>query len=108
MGHLYRPKLRSGARGSIWHAKWYQNGLPVRESTGTPSRKAAERFLKQREGRVALDLPVVPRMDRITWTEARADLQTHYEATRSRDLREFARRVQHLDRFFAGRRIATI
>jgi len=36
------------------------------------------------------------------------DLRAHYEATGTRDLKEFRRRVKHLDRFFGGRHIATI
>src|SRR5882724_2815437 len=52
--------------------------------------------------------PVLPRADRIRYEEVAADLKKHYEATGSRDLKEYARRVQHLDRFFTGRRIAAI
>lgn len=37
-----------------------------------------------------------------------ADLHQHYAATGTRDLKEFKRRVAHLDRVFAGRRVATI
>ena len=34
MGYLYQPKLKSGRRSSIWWAKYYVNGRPIRESTG--------------------------------------------------------------------------
>jgi len=53
MGYLYRPKLKSGERSSIWWAKYYVNGRPVRE--------------KEREGRVATGAPVLPRVERIRY-----------------------------------------
>jgi integrase len=113
MGYLYRPKLKSGRRSEVWWAKYYQNGRPVRESTGvaadtdTPPQEA-RRFLKEREGRVATGQPILPRADRIRYEEIAADLRRHYEATGARDLAEYDRRVAHLTRCFAGRRIAGI
>ena len=58
MGYLYRPKLKSGERSSIWWCKYYVNGKPLRESTGVTgdtktAPEGARRFLKEREGRVA-------------------------------------------------------
>lgn len=50
----------------------------------------------------------MPRPDRIRYEEVLEDLGKHYEAPRTRDLREFRRRVKHLDRFFAGRFIAAV
>ncbi len=51
MGYLYRPKLRSGDPGRIWWVKYYVNGRPVRESTGSEkegqARKEAARARKQ-------------------------------------------------------------
>ncbi len=107
MGHLYQ-------RGSIWWAKYYVNGRPVRESTGVGSKgdqgppHEAKRFLKQREGRVAAGLPMLPRADRVRYDEAAKDLRQHYEATGTRDLAEYGRRVAHLTRFFTGRRLTAI
>jgi len=95
-------------RGKIWWAKYYANGRPVRESTGTTKEREAERFLKQREGRAASGQPVLARVDRIRFEEIRADLARHYGATGSRDLKEYARRVAHLDRVFTGRRVAQL
>src|SRR2546426_1956806 len=108
MGSLYRPKLKSGKPSTIWWVKYYVNGRSVRESTGHEKETEARRFLKEREGRVATGQPILPRADRIRYEEVAADLKKHYEATGSRDLKEYARRVQHLDRFFTSRRIAAI
>jgi integrase len=103
MGSLYRQK-----NSRFWWAKYYVNGRPVRESTGAEKETDARRFLKQREGRVAVGAPITPRADRVRFEEAEADLRMHYEATGSRDLAEYARRVAHLTKHFAGARISTI
>lgn len=101
MGQLYQ-------RGRIWWVKYYVNGRPVRESTGTAKEREAERFLKQREGRAAAGLPLLPRADRVRYEEAAADLRQHYETTGSRDSSEAEKRLKHLDHFFLGRRLANI
>jgi hypothetical protein len=44
----------------------------------------------------------------VRYEEARDDLRTHYETTGSRDLREANRRFNHLDAFFAERRLVNI
>jgi len=108
MGYLYRRKFRNGKIGRIWWAKYYVNGRPARESTGTDKESEARRLLKEREGRVAAGQPILPRIDRIRYEEAAGDLRQHYEATGRRNLKEYAYRVKHLDRFFTGRRIASI
>jgi integrase len=101
VGYLYK-------RGAIWWAKYYNNGRPVRESTGTTKEKEASTFLKNREGRVASGQPILPRAERIRYEEIAADLKGHYEATGRRKLKEYAYRVKHLNRVFTGQRVATI
>jgi hypothetical protein len=44
----------------------------------------------------------------VRYEQAAADLRQHYEATGSRDLAEYDRRVAHIAKFFAGRRIAGV
>ncbi len=101
MGQLYQ-------RGRIWWVKYYVNGVPIRESTGTDKEKQAERVLKEREGRVATGQPILRRADRIRYEEVARDLREHYRTTGSRDLTEAEKRLKHLDRFFSGRRIASL
>ena len=106
MGSLYQ-------RGSTWWAKFYVNGRAVRESTGVTSDgdtppKAAERFLKIKEGRAASGEPVLPRVDRLRYEEIRKDLLEHYATTGRRNAKELGWRLKHLDRFFGGRRVSTI
>jgi integrase len=106
MGYLYRPKLKSGELGAIWWCKYYANGRPIRESTGTEKETEAKRFLKAREGRVATGQPILPRVDRIRYEEVAKDLREHYQTTGCRDLVEAEKRLKHLDAVFVGRRVA--
>jgi Phage integrase family len=108
MGYLYRPKLKSGELSRIWWAKYYVDGRPVRESTGTEKETEAKRFMKAREGRVATGHPILPRVDRIRYEEVAQDLRRHYQTTGCRNVKEAEKRLKHLDLFFAGRRVARI
>ena len=101
MGSVYK-------RGNIWWIKYYVNGRPVRESTGTEKETEARRLLKEREGRVAIGQPMLRRIDRITYEEAEQDLRQHYQTTGSRDLKEAEHRLKHLRHFFVGRRLVAI
>ena len=108
MGYLYQRKQRNGTLGRIWWCKYYVNGRPNRESTGTSKETEAKRFLKEREGRVATGQPVVPRADRIPYEELATDLRQHYETTGERNLGEADTRLKPLGKFFAGYRVVNI
>ena len=54
MGYLYQRKGRDKTTGGPWWMKYYVNGRPVRESTGTEDHSKAKRLMKEREGRVAV------------------------------------------------------
>jgi hypothetical protein len=95
MGSLYR-------RGNVWWVKYYANGRPVRESTGTEKETEAKRFLKDREGRTAMGQPMLRRADRIPYDEVANDLRQYYQTTGARHLEEAEYRLRHLDAFFAG------
>jgi integrase len=108
MGSLYRQQGRDGQPGPIWWTSVYVNGRRHQESTGTADEKKARQILKQREGRVAAGLPILPRADRIRYDEAAKDLRQHYRTTGDRDLVEVEKRLKHLDAFFTGRRLASL
>jgi len=120
-GRVFRPKFpppgmtyaQAKATGALresptWHLAYYLDGRKVRESAHTAKKSEALRLLAIRTGAAAKGEPIAPRLDRIRYEEARADLVVHYETTGCRDLGEAGKRLRHLDRFFAGRRIATI
>jgi Phage integrase family len=135
MGYVYRPRLKGptpppgrkghrcqhkrhgredtcpgcGARFSpVWWVKYYVDGTATRESTGTAQEAEARRFLKRREGKALSGEPVLPRVDRVRYEEAAADLRTHYQTTGERDLAEAGWRFAHLDPFFGTKRLASI
>jgi integrase len=94
--------------GRVYWIKYYAQGTPIRENTRTDSHEAARQILKEREGRVGRGEPVLVRVDRVTYDEARDDLKRHYATTGERGAGESQRRFAHLDAFFAGRRLITI
>ena len=108
MGSLYQRKQRNGNLGKVWWCKYYLNGRPIRESTGTRKETEAKRFLKEREGRVVSGQPVLPRADRVRYEEIASELRQHYEATGERNLKEADTRLNPLNRFFQGARVTGI
>ena len=108
MGYLYRPKLRGGGSSRIWWCKYYVNGRPIRESTSAENGKEAKAFLKDHEGRAATGQPILPRVDRVRYDEIAADLRRYYRTTGKRRIKEAETRLRHLDKFFAGYRVAAI
>jgi integrase len=109
MGEVFRPMMPNGELSPNWHIRFYDaSGRRVHESTRTTSQRAAERVLKEREGCVVRGEPILRRADKITYTEAAADLRAHYRTTGSRDPEEAEKRLKHLDGFFTRYRIAGI
>jgi hypothetical protein len=108
MGSLYQRKNANGTVGKIWWCKYYQNGRPIRESTKTEKESEAKRFLKEREGRVAMGQPVLPRIDRIRYDAISNDLWEHYETSGNRGLVEVAARFKPLNQFFHNKRVVAI
>src|SRR5262249_46297357 len=97
MGTLYQ---RAGS--SKWWAQYLDNeGIRQRVSTGTADRKAAEDFLKIREGKSAEGVPVLARVDRVTYNEIRDNLLRQYEVSGSwKHMNNARRRIAHLTKFF--------
>jgi integrase len=95
-------------RGRVWWVKYYVNGRPVRESTGTGDQRKAEKFLKDRTARVTAGLPVLPRTERIRYIEAADDLRVYYRTTGARQVCEAETCLRHLDGFFRGHRLVDI
>jgi len=101
MGMLYK-------RGNVFWVKFYVDGQPVRESTGTAKESEAKRFLKDREGRVATGQPIIPKADRVRVDELLDDLRAHYATTGQRQLREADTRLVPLKSFFTGIRAVAV
>ena len=113
MGSLYKrtfttPDGETHEHPTFW-LKYYQNGRAIRESTGTTKETVARRMLRLREGDVERGIPVTPKLGRLTFEEAAADIQTEYRVNGRRSLAHLERRIRlHLQPVFGGRRLATI
>lgn len=92
MGWLYQRTLRDGRKSTIWWCKYYVDGRPIRESTGTTDPRKAGKVLDQREARVTVGLPVMPRAEKIRVAELFEDLRHEYRVNgrRSADRLEFS------------------
>jgi integrase len=113
MGSPYRRSERR-PDGTVvdwptWWLKYYQNGRPVRESSGTSKETVARRMLKDREGDVAKGVPITPKVGRVTFDEAADDLETDYNTNKKRSLETVRRHLtKHLKPYFKNRRLAEI
>jgi integrase len=83
-------------------------GRRQRVSARTDDRDVALRKLRDVEGRVARQEPVLPHVEGIKYDHLAADLRAHYETTGSRGLAEAGYRLAHLDPFFRGVRAVAI
>jgi integrase len=99
MGSIY-------LRGRVWWSQVYVNGVPVRESCRTRDRGEAKRVLAEREAQVAHgQLPV---RGNTTWADAAEALLAYYRAYGTRNPREAAYRLKHLEQHFQGHRLVDI
>jgi integrase len=110
---VFRRKYRA-SNGDVRECKKYsirypRDGQMLEESTGTTSRREAERLLKLREGDVERGLPVSPKMGRLRFREAVLDVIADYELKGNKTTGEVQRRLRlHLLPVFAERRLVAI
>ncbi len=103
MGMLYKQK----GSANFW-MKFYVNGRPVRESTGTADEEEAARKLRRREDQVVDGQPIVPRANRVRVEELLDDLRAHYQTTGRRKLKEADDRFTPLRAFFTRLRVVAL
>ena len=96
-------------RGRIWWIRYYRNGQRHEESSGSKKKGVAIDLLKIREGDGAKGLPVTPKIGRLRFEEAAADVVNDYRTNGKRSIGEVERRIRlHLNLCFEGRRMAAI
>jgi hypothetical protein len=80
MGAIFRPKYtgRDGVvrESAVWWARFRQHGKTVRQSTETADERKAQAVLREKEGKVALNIRVSPSGDRLTLDAAAAMIRT--------------------------------
>jgi site-specific recombinase XerD len=101
---VYRMKGRR-----IWMLKYYQDGAPVYESSGTSVHAEATAMLRKREGTIADGKHVSTRTGKLRWDAAAADVENDYKTNGKKSLDAAKRRIAlHLTPFFGGRRMVAI
>src|SRR6266581_1121208 len=101
---MIHPKTGKAKRVPVgpWWIKFYQQGRPFRESTGTLDHAEAKKKLQAREGDIAKGEFAGVKADRLKYDALAADLRVHYETTGSRVLKEADVRLKPLAAFFNG------
>jgi integrase len=83
-------------QSEVWWARVRQHGKTIRQSTETTSEKKAKQFLQQREGKVALNIPVVPKADKLTLSEAADLIRQDYTVNERKSFAVLELRLTHL------------
>jgi integrase len=93
----------------MWWIRYYRAGRRFEESTGSDKKGAAVELLRLREGKIAEGVPVTPKIGRLRFEEAAADVLNDYRTNRKKSVDEVERRIEkHLAPCFGGRRLAVI
>ena len=104
MGTIYRPKYhdRHGVtrEAAVWWVRFRQHGKTVRLSTETTSEAKARTFLQEREGKVALNIPVNVKADRLTLGDAAELIRNDYTANGHKSTDTLELRLTHLQAHF--------
>ncbi len=102
MGTIY-------TRGKVQWVQYCRDGRRYRESVRSEHRADAKRLLRLREGDGEKGIPVTPKIGRLTFTDAAADLINDYKVNGKRSIEHAQRRIDlHLAPAFGGRRMAGI
>ncbi len=99
MGSIYQ-------RGKVYWIKYYRDGKPYRESTGSARQRDATKLLKQREGAIACG--TFTGLERATFDDLAADLLNDYgnNCRKAKPMVEYY--VKRLRKRFGGRKAAHI
>jgi integrase len=102
MGSIYQ-------RGGVLWIKYYRNGVPMRESSGSDKEKVAKDLLRQREGDIARGVPVTPQTNRVTLSELLDDVLTDYRVNGRKSLETVTYYIDgHVRPYFGTRKAASI
>jgi integrase len=97
------------ARGRRFLLDYYDaRGRRHRDTVQAPTRKEAERILKQREGDLAHGRVIYSPADRVLFDDLTAALVSDYQINRKRSLGKAEKSVEHLTQFFGGWRAVNI
>src|SRR5262249_58470696 len=100
MGVIFRPKYRDRngevRESAVWWVRFRQHGRTVRQSTESTDERKARAFLREREGKVELNILVSPRGDRLTLEAAATMIRDDYVANGRKAVATLASQLAHL------------
>lgn len=103
-GSIFKPK-----GSSFWWIAYYSAGKRHYESTKSARKKDAQDLLTARQGDIQRGVPVTPKIGKLTFEDAAANVIADFRANGKRSLNVVARRIKkHLEPYFGGRRMAGI
>jgi site-specific recombinase XerC len=104
MGSVFRQPGRR-----MWMLKYFRNGRPIYESSGTEDQRAATNLLKTREADIVRGVPLSSKVGRVRFDEAAQDIINDYRINGRRSLDELERRIRlHLAPYFGDCRLSAI
>ncbi len=101
MGMIYK-------RGKIFWVKYYRNGKPFYESSGSDKEKAAKDLLKSREGSIVDGKFHGLNVERILFDELAEDFLNDYRINSRKSLDRAELSIRHLKEYFSGTKAVNI
>src|SRR6266849_1563411 len=101
-------QTRKTKKTSTLYMKYYVDGKPVIEPTGTTKYREAVKQLRQRQAEVASGRYVGPDVEKTSYRNIREIALNHYRANDRKSLDRFQDAVAHLDQFFSSRLVRDI
>jgi hypothetical protein len=84
-------------RGAIYWIKYYRNGKPYRETSGSEKESEARKLLKKRNGEIVLGRFIGPEAERVTIRELAEDYLNDYRVNGRKSLDKAARMIKRHD-----------
>jgi hypothetical protein len=84
-------------RGAVWWVKYYRNGKPYRETSGSEKESEARKLLKRRLGEIVLGRFVGPDAERVTIRELAEQFLNDYRVNQKKSLDKAERMVKRHD-----------
>ena len=101
MGMIYK-------RGNVWWIKYYKNGEPLRESSGSAKKMVAKKLLDRREGEIAVGKIPGLKFEKVKFDELAEEFLRDYRINQKKSLVRAERSVNHLSEYFEGYRVPGI
>ena len=84
-------------RGAVYWIKYYRNGKPYRETSGSDKESEARKLLKKRLGEITLGRFIGPDAERVTIRELAEDYLNDYRVNRRKSVDKAERMVRRVD-----------